>query len=368
MKFLSPVIFLIPALCLFFFLNGYAQVQSPPPAPSFKLFLIGDAGEGDTSGATLHDLGRLLTDNPNSAVVFLGDNCYINSFFGLVKLEAGGYDGSKKAKGRIMSQLNILKGYQGSAYFIPGNHDWFNHINLRQGKKRLLAEQKFIEDTLRKYTSIINHEEGTFLPVEGSPGPISREFNEGKTRIIFIDSYRLIIEEGRKKRADSLMLAAFYAELKVQLTEGAKKHQKIIVVAHHPIHAKGKHSFPLVFWERLMRRFADSNTNYPPYNRMSNRLDSALKAFHHPDIYFVSGHEHSLEYFFNDSLHYIISGAGSRIDNLKLESCQDNEECLKWNEQGFYEIDFYGRYEKVLMYHRLDEKSKLEVTCITGCN
>ncbi len=360
--------YIIALVISFFYLliiSGFAQT---PVVPTFKLFLVGDAGEGDTTGATLRDLGIKLSDNPNSAVVFLGDNCYINSFFGLVKLEAGGYDGSKKAGSRIMSQLNILKGYKGFAYFIPGNHDWFNHINLKRGKKRLKAEQSFIEDSLKNFTTLLNSKNGTFLPKDGSPGPVSKEFNDGKTRIIFIDSFRLIIEEGRKGKVDSLLLNKFYADLQDQLTDGSSRHQKIIVVAHHPIHSKGNHSLPLVFWQRMVRRFADSNANYPPYHKMSVHLDSLLKAQHHPDIYYVSGHEHSLEYFFNDSLHYIVSGAGSKIDHVKAESCKNDEECQRWNEEGFFEIDFYGRYETVLMYHRIDIKSELQVECISGCN
>src|SRR4051812_35216928 len=86
--------------------------------PSFKLFLIGDAGEGDTTGATLRDLKVMLHNSPNSAVVFLGDNCYLKSFI-FMPVETGGYNGSKTAKRRIMSQLNILKGYKGSAFFVP---------------------------------------------------------------------------------------------------------------------------------------------------------------------------------------------------------------------------------------------------------
>ncbi len=358
MKYFFPVF-------LFFFY--FASAQNTPPAPTFKLFLIGDAGEGDTTGATLYDLHLKLLANPNSAVVFLGDNCYVRSFFGLLKLEVGGFDGGKVARRRVMAQLNILRGYKGFAYFVPGNHDWWNHTNLKRGKKRLLAEELFIQDTLKRFTTLRNYKEGTFLPSQGDPGPVSRDFNDGKTRIIFIDTYRLIIEEGKKRHQDTLLLNSFYRELREQLADASKKKEKIIVVAHHPIHAKGSHSFPLVFWEKLMRRFADSNTNYPPYNRTAIRLDSLLKEHNHPDVYYVSGHEHSLEYFFNDSLHYIVSGAGSRIDNLQLESCQDATECLQWNEEGFFEIDFYGRYEKVLMYHRPSNDSEMKVICITGC-
>ncbi len=346
-------------------MNGFAQSNE---TASFKLFLVGDAGEGDSTGATLRDLQIKLRDNSNSAVIFLGDNCYKRMLFGMVHLEIKGYDGGKITRRRMMSQLNILKGYKGFAYFVPGNHDWWNVIALKSGKKHLRKEQLFIEDTLKNFTTIRNYNEGTFLPADGSPGPVSKDFNNGKTRIIFIDTYRLMIEEGRRRHKDSLLLDTFYKELKAQLTDASNKHEKIIVVAHHPIHAKGKHSFPLVFWERLNRRFADSNTNYPPYNRMAIHLDSLLKEHHHPDIYYVSGHEHSLEYFFNDSLHYIVSGAGSKTDRVNLESCTDEGECVQWNEEGFFEIDFYGRRETVLMYHRKDVKSELQVECLAGCD
>ncbi|HLG35672.1 MAG TPA: hypothetical protein VI757_12390 [Bacteroidia bacterium] len=150
--------------------------------------------------------------------------------------------------------------------------------------------------------------------------------------------------------------------------DATAKRQKIIVAAHHPIRSKGKHSFPLAFWERLSRRVADSNSNYPPYNRMATHLDSVLKEHNRPDIYYVSGHEHSLQYFFNDSLHYIVSGSGSKIDKVDLESCLNEGECLQWNEAGFFEIAFYGRKQTVLMYHRKDYQSELHVDCVAGCN
>lgn len=343
--------------------NCVAQTQD---TATFKLYLIGDAGEGDTTGATLRDLEIQLLKNPNSAVIFLGDNCYVKPFF-LLPIEVGGYDGSKLAQRRLMAQLNILREYKGYVYFVPGNHDWWNHINLKRGKKRLLAEQLFIEDTLRKFTSIRNHDEGTFLPVNGDPGPISKDFNGGKTRIIFIDTYRLIIEEGARRHKDTLFLKSFYKELKAQLVDATEKRQKIIVAAHHPIHAKGRHSFPLAFFERINRRVGDSNMNYPPYNRMATHLDSVLKEHNRPDIYYVSGHEHSLEYFFKDSLHYIVSGAGSKVDEVDLESCMDETECLQWGEAGFFEITFYGRKQTVLMYHRKDSQSELQVHCVAGC-
>ncbi|MEP7168082.1 MAG: metallophosphoesterase [Bacteroidota bacterium] len=353
---LSVVFLLYAAHC-------YSQI---PEVPTFRLYLIGDAGDDDSTEATLLDLGEKLHENPNSAVVFLGDNCYRKAMYGMLPINVKGFDGSDITKARINSQLNILKGYKGSAYFIPGNHDWWNYTNLRKGRKALLLEEKYIESILSNSPTLKN-KENTFIPDSGHPGPVVREFNDNKTRVIFIDTYRLILGEGDKKR-DTLLLNAFYRNLKKQLADGTAKKQKIIVVAHHPIHAKGKHSLPLSTWETLVRRFADANTNYPPYNSMALRLDSLLKEQHHPDIYYVAGHEHSLEYFFNDSLHYLVSGAGSKVDQVDFKSTVQENEYFIWNEEGFFEIEFYGRYERLLMYHRKDLKSPLEVHCLEGCN
>lgn len=356
-------IILIILLSFFITKPGAAQL---PEEPTFRLYLIGDAGADDTTGATLLELEKLLKVNSNSAVVFLGDNCYKKAMYGLLPINVKGFDGSRITKNRIMSQLNILKEFKGWAYFIPGNHDWWNLTNIRKGKKALLKEETFIENTLKTYTSLKNNG-STFLPSGGSPGPLVREFNNDRTRIIFIDSYRLILEEG-EKRKDTLLLNTFYRNMKSALKAGIAKRQKIIVVAHHPIHAKGNHSLPLSAWQTFVRRFADSNTNYPPYNRMATRLDSLLKEERRPDIFYVSGHEHSLEYFNNDSLQYIVSGAGSKVDLVDYKATVEANEYFIWNEEGFFEIQFYGRFERVIMHHRKNEDSEMKSHCLIGCD
>jgi hypothetical protein len=248
---------LIPIFLLFFISALNAQ-NTEEEKPTFRLFLIGDAGEDDSTEATLADLGKELKEDENSAVIFLGDNCYRKAMYGLLPFEVKGFDGSKIAKMRMMSQLNILKDYKGSAYFVPGNHDWWNYTNLKLGKKALLKQEIFVENTL-KHSSLRN-KENTFIPDNGEPGPVVREFNENRTRVIFIDTYRLILEEGGG-RPDTGFLGTFYRNVKRALWEGASKKQKIVVVAHHPIHAKGKHSVPLAAWESVVRRLADANTN-----------------------------------------------------------------------------------------------------------
>ncbi len=352
----------------FLFQSRAAHSQSVEK-PSFKLYLIGDAGESDSVRATLHQLKAKLDSNANSAVIFLGDNCYTGALLGFLKFNVGGYDGSKLAQDRLMGQLNILRDYKGSAYFVPGNHDWFNKTNVKRGKKKLLAEQTFIEDTLKNFTKLKNHAKGTFLPANGSPGPVSLNFNNGKVRIIFIDTYRLIIAEKRLgKKKDTTLLNKFYRDLDAQLDEATLMRQKIIVVAHHPILAKGHHSLPLSFSQGIVRRFADANTNYPPYHDMAVQLDSLLKSHHRPDIYYVAGHEHSLEYFYTDSLHYIVSGAGCKTDNVLQKPEDTDAEFQIWKEQGFFEIDFYSDGEALILYYSDGTDPEMKIRhCVNGC-
>lgn len=354
-------------ICFFLFLFSITLVSGQlPDEPTFTLYLIGDAGADDTTGPTLQVLEKLLKVNANSAVVFLGDNCYRRAMYGLLPINVKGYDGSKITKKRVMSQLNILKEYKGSAFFVPGNHDWWNLTNFRRGKKALLKEETFIENTLKNYKGLKNNG-STFLPDTGSPGPVIREFNNDRTRIIFIDTYRLILEEG-EKRQNVQYLNTFYGNLKKALKGGLAKKQKIIVVGHHPIHAKGSHSVPLTAWQTVFRRFADSNTNYPPYNRMAKRLDSLLIEESRPDVFYVSGHEHSLEYFNNDSLQYIVSGAGSKVDHVDYKETVKSNEYFIWNEEGFFEIQFYGRFERVILHHRKNDELEMKSHCLIGCD
>ncbi len=356
---------LLTAFVIFLLLSTSGYTQNPE-TPTFRLFLIGDAGEDDTTEATLRDLGVMLKKYPNSAVIFLGDNCYRHAAYGLLPFNVKGFDNSKIARQRMASQFNILKDYEGWAYFIPGNHDWWNYTNLHKGKKALMKEENYVESTLKNFKSLKNNG-STFLPDSGHPGPVVREFNGDRTRVIFLDSYRLILDEGRRRR-DTLQLNAFYRNMRKALKEGIAKKQKIIVVAHHPIHAKGNHSIPLEAWQTMVKRFADANTNYPPYNRMATSLDSLLKEERRPDIFYISGHEHSLEYFNNDSLQYIVSGAGSKVDMVDYRETVLENEYFIWNQEGFFEIEFYGKYERIIIHHRKDINSKLEEHCLIGCN
>ena len=354
-------------ICFFLSVISFQQSNGQNKDTSaFKVFLIGDAGENDTTGETLTQLRLQLEKSPNSVVVFLGDNCYLKPFF-LLPVEIGGFNGNKKSVKRMMSQLNILQNYKGSAYFIPGNHDWWNKTNIKGGKKKLLCEQKFIENTLSNFRNLSNRNLDYFFPKNGMIGPVSKQFVNDQLRIIFIDTYRLIIEEGKIKKKDSLITAKFYTDLRNQLLEAAKSNQKLIVVAHHPLVSKGKHSMEPSFIEKLFFRFGTSNLNFAAYQKAVTKIDSLLKESKKPSMYYASGHEHSLEYFFQDNIRYIISGAGSKTDNITIGDSQNKNECVIWNQEGFFEIEFHRQKDKVFLFHKNKLEKEMKVECVSGC-
>ena len=102
-------IFFLSFCFSFCFLFSEASAQE-----GFSVYLIGDAGEDSIPGKALLMLKTQLENDPQSAVVFLGDNVYPS---GLKK-------NNPASVKHLESQLQILKEYKGQAFFIPGNHDW----------------------------------------------------------------------------------------------------------------------------------------------------------------------------------------------------------------------------------------------------
>ncbi|MDX5437104.1 MAG: hypothetical protein LPK03_07910, partial [Pontibacter sp.] len=100
--------------------------EQEKPAPDndvlYTVFLIGDVGAPILDGEPSMLLMRrmMMEAGQNSATIFLGDNVYMNGL-----PEPDKYDREVSEK-RLNAQLDILKGYPGEKYMIPGNHDW-NH-------------------------------------------------------------------------------------------------------------------------------------------------------------------------------------------------------------------------------------------------
>jgi hypothetical protein len=349
----KPAAGLLETICIVLLTLSAAHAQT-----GFKVFLVGDAGDHTEPGTTLRNLEAELMKNPNSAVIFLGDNSYKNILWGIIPYGFKGFDSTQNTMDKVRSQLGILNNYYGSAFFTPGNHDWWNRTTYKKGKAKLAMEESFIEENLKGNTHIANPE-NVFLPKHGNYGPDYVELNNHTLRIIFIDTYR-IIQTGIKKNKIPEEEKLFYTKLDSTISQGYQLNQKVMVVAHHPVHAIGPINNPPKN-PYFQARIKASLINFPSYKSMTTQMIKVLQRY--PGIYYASGHVHALQYYFTpDSIHYIISGSGSKEhkmaewDILKYEADEKPGDFLLWNSGGFFEIEFKGDTTHTVLYY--DDASK----------
>jgi hypothetical protein len=336
-------------VCLVFFLT----VQSVAAQQPFHIYLIGDAGDHREGGETLVSLQKELIRHPNSAIVYLGDNSYKDILWGVVPFGYKGFDSSRNTIDKIRSQLAILDQYHGYVYFVPGNHDWWNRTSYQKGWRKLAMEEHFIEANLRQNSNIANPG-NPFLPSHGDYGPAFVELDSNRIRLVFIDTYR-IIQNGIKKTTVPEEEKTFYKRLDSVIADGYVLKQKIVVLAHHPVYATGPYTRVLKH-PYFNKRIKASLSHFPSYQNMSAHINEIL--MHYPGIYYASGHVHALQYFYTkDSIHFIISGAGSqdKILSVKDKSKYDGMEAayqyLLWNTGGFFELCFDGQTENTILYY-----------------
>ncbi len=336
-----------------FFVSFHFSLISQP----FSVFLIGDAGQDTSSNEILLFLKNELQKNTNSAVVFLGDNIYPKGFF---KKNNQKHELEKK---RILSQLNILKEYKGSAYFVPGNHDW--RIGKPNGKKAVSQECEFVNNYLAEHSDLKNKNEGTFFPQKGESGPVSVLLSE-KLRLIMIDTQWWLQPLEANKYEKNL----FLMKLDSVLALSKNNNEKVIVAAHHPVFTNGSHArnrqparflityTPFQIFGLLgLNRLLVQDLPQPKYKKMR---ESFLKIFEkYPGIIYAAGHEHNLQFFKNADDFFIVSGSGSKTTLLtekKFPAEFSYDKSL-----GFFRLDFLGNGKMIVSAYS-EISGKLEKT------
>jgi hypothetical protein len=333
---------------------AFLSVTASNAQESFKIYLVGDAGDHAEAGETLVNLQKELISHPNSAVIFLGDNCYKDILGGIIPFGFKGFDSSRNTMDKIRSQLGLVDQYKGFVYFTPGNHDWWNRTTFKKGRPKLAMEESFIEANSKLNTTIANPGK-LFLPTKGGYGPVYVELDHHSIRLVFLDTYR-IIQTGIKKGSIPDEEKTVYHKLDSIIKEGYLLKEHIIVIAHHPVYSKGPYN-RILKHPYLFGRIKASNSSFPSYHKMADSIREVLH--HYPGIYYVSGHVHALQYFYRpDSVHYIISGAGSKENKLsqkeikKYDALLSPEEYLLWNSGGFFELEFTGDKVNTLLYFK----------------
>ena len=292
-----------------------------------SIYLIGDAGKDTIPGAALRLLEEQLLEDKTSSVVFLGDNIY----------PAGleGKEGKKKkrlSELKLLSQLERTKQHEGHVFWVPGNHDW--KAGRWNGHWLVQKEAEFVESYYAQNTSIKNDSGHVFMPKGGLPGPTLESVPEHNYNVIAIDVqwwlqdqffHKVPTEDNlSKKKMEHRFLHRLDSLLSASQIEG----QITIVAAHHPMFSNGHHGAakqPLRFifnWVPPFQLFGLIGLNralvqdipQPRYKRIRNRILSVIQKY--PGVIYVSGHDHNLQYLNRDSVHYLVSGAGSKRSSL----------------------------------------------------
>lgn len=311
-----------------------------------RLFLIGDAGKpsGEPLEPTLKILQNQLEKGSHKDVtVFLGDNIYPR---GLPKEEHPEYP---KAAAYLSSQLAVAKACQGQSLFIPGNHDWD-----KMGKKgldRVRRQEAFVENELQG--------KGAFVPDNGCPGPLEWELGNN-TVLLAIDTQWWLHEWEKGGEEDGC--AETDGDFLVQVEDALLRHKgkRIIVAAHHPLFSNGLHGghvkptthlFPLTEMSHnlyiplpglgsiyaIYRSLIGSRQDIPN-PRFKQLKMSLLKLFEpYPNLIYVSGHEHNLQYFQEGNQHFVVSGAGCK----QTYTTHRKKAVFAYGHKGFARIDFY---------------------------
>lgn len=338
-----------------FISRGQADSVRSMGQKTFTLFFIGDAGQ--LSSATERNLESLkkqmLDEGSASSTIFLGDNIYP---FGMpVETDKNRLN----AESILKAQLDLFKNYDGKAMMIPGNHDW------KKGKKggweNVLEVQNFANEYLQKDSVII--------PGDGCPGPTTYNLTEDILLILF-DSQWLLHQSdrpGENEACDAKTGLEFFAQLQdiIKINE----HKKIILASHHTIFSYGVHGgrsnfrhhvFPLTEAQKyiylplpfvgsiypLYRKYLGNiqDQSHPLYKVMRKSLQELMEMY--PNLIYVSGHEHSMQYISKNSAHYVVSGSGSHTSHV-----QDGKYSkFTAAKVGYTRFDFYNSGDVKLQF------------------
>ena len=299
--------------------------QDSPQIES-TVFLIGDCGEPVIRDSPIGGVLRREVEaaGKNAAVVYLGDNVYP---FGL---PAEGFLFRERGEEILKTQADWVKGLEAKGFFIPGNHDW-QHWS-RNGWEFVINQQQYLDSL--KYENVM------LQPRGGCPGPVEVPLSKSVV-LIMIDS-QWLLHAYDKPGEESDCLAKDPAEFMILLDDAFVRHRgkRIILAAHHPVITYGDHGgvfvlqdhlFPLVDLERHLyipmpvigsiypfyrAVFGSSqDIKHPNYRQYSDVIQEMLKQY--PGTIYAAGHEHALEHIEKDSVHYIVSGSGSKTGYVK---------------------------------------------------
>ncbi|WP_179954990.1 metallophosphoesterase [Maribacter luteus] len=290
---------------------------------SHTFYLIGDAGKspmGDMNPVLKLFKKRLDQAGKNSTAIFLGDNIYPAG----MPDKKDSTEAYLLAKNHIKAQLKTLDGFKGNPIFIPGNHDWYN-----EGLKGLEREQKYIEKKLDN--------KHVFFPEDGCA--IQKIDVSDDVVVIAIDTeWYLANWDKNPTMNDNCEIKdreKFFEELEGLIKKNMGK--TTLIALHHPMSSYGQHGgqfslksqlYPtgtklplpvigtIINLLRKTTGASPEDLNNKNYRELRKRIMTLAQ--YSEKVILASGHEHSLQYIFEDNTPQIISGAGAKEGATRL--------------------------------------------------
>ena len=283
-----------------------------------KFILVGDGGNANTPEA--EDNFNFIRENivnsdENTTVLFLGDNIYPKG------LPDSLNPARKTAEEILNKQLDLVKDFKGSTYFIAGNHDWYSKLD------GLIDQKEYVADHLKNKKAFMPRKYESIDKIE---------INDQIT-LITIDSEWFIQDWNKynniNKDSEIRNREDFFEEFKSLIN---KNQNKVTLVAiHHPLFSGGDHGgyfsfrehiFPykniplpvlgsMINYLRKTTGASPADVQYKLYQSLINRLKTI--ATNQEQVIFISGHEHNLQYIEQAGVKQIISGSASKIGEAR---------------------------------------------------
>jgi len=326
--------------------NWKNQVPEREAVLEYQLFLIGDTGEPVLDGedpvlVLLEEM--LLETGDNSSIVFLGDNIYSDG------LEPEPVEAKELAEKKLTKTLSSMHEYEGQAFFVAGNHDWYSNF------EGLQLQEEFIN----QYGPVKNL---SFHPQSGCPGPEEVVLND-RLVLALIDSEWFLAEETQEYAAQEGCEIQTAEESMTELRRLAFEHKDktLVVAVHHPFFSNGRHGgyftakqhiFPLTEINRklwfplpglgslyvLLRNLGVSDEDMGGSRNKTYRRQVLDAVSDHPNVITAAGHDHNLQFFDVDGTVHIVSGSGSKTSKAR----KGKQAGFAFSDKGFVIVKFYN--------------------------
>lgn len=325
-----------------------------------RVIFIGDAGEINFKQETIIPLAADLVLKGKTSVLFLGDNIYPRG------MGLPGSEEELETAEILRSQFEPMRAKGAPVYFIPGNHDWDKMG--KDGLAKIRAQGEFLaaqNDSLLK-----------LIPANGCPDPIEIPLSDDMVIIAYDSEWWLFPYSKIDPNADCGCNSEIEVLEKMEELFYKNQHKTILVASHHPFQSYGVHGgyyslkdhlFPLTALNKnlyipmpfigslypLLRTTVFLNPEdmaHPDYKYLKQKVSEVFEDF--PNLIYVAGHEHGLQFIKNNDQYQIVSGSGAKSSYIK-----NSKNLLYKNSiQGFVTVDMMNDRSTQITYYTYDNK------------